>query len=124
MSARRAPPAWWYEPGRTPPWTARALAALDGAAVRLRIAAYRRGWLKQRRAGAPVVIVGNLVAGGSGKTPLVAALVERLRAAGHTPGIATRGYGRDEPDTPRWVEARSDPALAGDEPVLLARRTG
>jgi tetraacyldisaccharide 4'-kinase len=124
MSARRAPPAWWYDPGRPPPWSARALAALYGATVRLRIGAFRRGWLKQHRAGVPVVIVGNLVAGGSGKTPLVVALVERLRAAGRTPGIATRGYGRDEPATPRWVEARSDPALAGDEPVLLARRTG
>ena len=125
MSApRRAPPPWWYDAGRSPPWTARALAAVYGAAVRLRLAAYRHGWLKQRRVGVPVVIVGNLVAGGSGKTPLVVALVERLRAAGRTPGVATRGYGRDEPDTPRWVDARTDPALGGDEPVLIARRTG
>lgn len=124
MSTRRAPPAWWYDTGRAPPWTARMLAALYGAAVRLRLAAYRRGWLKQRRAGVPVVIVGNVVAGGSGKTPLVVALVERLRAAGRTPGVATRGYGRDDPATPRWVDARTDPVLAGDEPLLIARRTG
>ncbi len=124
MSARRAPPPWWYDAGRAPPLTARMLAAVYGAAVRLRLAAYRKGWLKAQRVGVPVVVVGNLVAGGSGKTPLVVALVERLRAAGRKPGVATRGYGRDDADTPLWVEARSDPALAGDEPVLLARRTG
>jgi tetraacyldisaccharide 4'-kinase len=124
VSAHRAPPAWWYDAGRAPPWTARVLAALYGAGVRLRLAAYRGGWLKQQRAGVPVVIVGNVVAGGSGKTPLVVALVERLRAAGRTPGVATRGYGRDDPATPRWVDARTDPALAGDEPLLIARRTG
>ena len=124
MSTHRAPPAWWYDPGRAPPWPARALAAVYGTVVGVRAAAYRRGWLKQHRAGAPVIVVGNLVAGGSGKTPLVVAIVERLRAAGHTPGVASRGYGRDEADTPRWVDARTDPALAGDEPVLVARRTG
>jgi tetraacyldisaccharide 4'-kinase len=124
MSAHRAPPAWWYDAGRAPPWIARLLAAVYGAAVRLRIAAYAHGWLKRQRIGAPVVVVGNVVAGGSGKTPLVVAIVERLRAAGRTPGVATRGYGRDDPATPRWVDARSDPALCGDEPVLVARRTG
>jgi tetraacyldisaccharide 4'-kinase len=124
MSAQRTPPAWWFDPGRAPPWPARLLAAVYGAVVRLRLAAYARGWRKQQRAGVPVVVVGNIVAGGSGKTPLVIAIVERLRAAGRTPGIATRGYGRDEPQVPRWVETRSDPALCGDEPVLVARRTG
>lgn len=124
MSAQRTPPAWWYDPGRTPPWPARALAAAYGAATGLRRRAYLRGWLRQQRAGVPVVVVGNVTVGGSGKTPLVVALVERLRAEGRTPGVATRGYGRDEPQVPRWVEARSDPALCGDEPVLVARRTG
>jgi tetraacyldisaccharide 4'-kinase len=86
--------------------------------------AYRRGWLHAVSVGVPVIVVGNITAGGSGKTPLVVAIVERLRAAGRTPGVATRGYGRDDPGTPRWVDARSDPALCGDEPVLVARRTG
>jgi tetraacyldisaccharide 4'-kinase len=71
-----------------------------------------------------VLVVGNLVAGGSGKTPLAIALVERLRAAGWTPGVATRGYGRDDGARPLWVDARTDPARGGDEPVLIARRTG
>jgi tetraacyldisaccharide 4'-kinase len=73
---------------------------------------------------APVIVVGNLIAGGSGKTPLVIALVERLRAAGWTPGVATRGYGRDDASQPLWVARDTDPAIGGDEPVLIARRTG
>ena len=78
-----------------------------------------------RRTGAGRVVVGgNLMAGGSGKTPLVIALVERLRNAGWTPGVATRGYGRDDPSQALWVESNTDPAKGGDEPVLIARRTG
>jgi tetraacyldisaccharide 4'-kinase len=123
MSAGRAPPAWWYDGDRQPPLAARALAALYGRVVASRRSLYRRGVLRSHSAGAPVVVVGNIVAGGSGKTPLVIATVERLRAAGYTPGIATRGYGRDQPGTPLWVEPRTDAALAGDEPLLLARRT-
>ena len=124
MSAGRAPPAWWYDDGREPPLAARALAGLYGAVVGARRRMYRRGLLRRHRVDVPVVVVGNIVAGGSGKTPLVIAVVERLRAAGFTPGIATRGYGREQPGTPLWVQPRTDPALAGDEPLLLARRTG
>ena len=125
MSRPRLPqtPAWWFD-GSTPPLWARALAPLYAGAVALRRLAYRRGLLRPRDAGVPVVVVGNLVAGGSGKTPLVIALVNRLRAEGWTPGIASRGYGRDEAGTPRWVEPGSDPRTHGDEAVLIARRTG
>ncbi len=124
MSARRpATPGYWY--GDAPaPWHARALAAVYGRVVSLRSALYRKGLLRRIKVDAPVLVVGNLVAGGSGKTPLVIALVERLRAAGWTPGVASRGYGRTEPGTPRWVERGSDPAIAGDEPVLIAASTG
>lgn len=124
MSAGRLPPAWWYAPGREPPLGARVLAAAYGTLVRLRIGLYARGWLQAQRVGAPVVIVGNLVAGGSGKTPLVIALVQRLQAAGRTPGVATRGYGREGEDQALWVQADTDPARSGDEPLLIARRTG
>jgi tetraacyldisaccharide 4'-kinase len=124
MSARRAPPPWWYDTERDPSFTARLLSALYGSAVKARLALYRRGLLSGRQAGAPVLVVGNLVAGGSGKTPLAIALVERLRTAGWTPGVATRGYGRDDGARPLWVDARTDPARGGDEPVLIARRTG
>jgi tetraacyldisaccharide 4'-kinase len=124
MSARRAPPPWWYDVERYPSFSARLLSALYGGAVKARLALYRRGLLRRRRAGVPVLVVGNLVAGGSGKTPLAIALVERLRAAGWTRGVATRGYGRDDGARPLWVDARTDPVRGGDEPVLIARRTG
>jgi tetraacyldisaccharide 4'-kinase len=124
MSAHRAPPRWWYDAEHSPPVSARLLATLYGGAIKARSGLYRRGLLRRRQAGVPVLVVGNLVAGGSGKTPLAIALVERLRAAGWTPGVATRGYGRDDGARPLWVDARTDPARGGDEPVLIARRTG
>ena len=92
-----------------------------GAVLALR---EKLGLPRAQRVSRPVIVVGNLIAGGSGKTPLAIALVERLRRQGWTPGIATRGYGREREDTPLWVEADTDPALGGDEPVLLARLTG
>ena len=72
----------------------------------------------------PVIVVGNLVAGGAGKTPAVIAVVDLLRRAGWTPGIVSRGYGRDE--RRRAAPSRRDtPARAcGDEPLLLRLRTG
>lgn len=125
MSQRRLPqaPAYWYD-GSTPPLPARILSALYGLATVLRRKAYRRGWLRIRHAGVPVIVVGNIVAGGSGKTPLTIALVERLRAEGWTPGVASRGHGREDGATPRWVDADSHAAQVGDEPLLIARRTG
>lgn len=124
MSARAGKsPAWWFD-GSPVPWHARALAAVYGVAIALRGRLFAAGLLPRRRVDAPVVVVGNLIAGGSGKTPLAIALVERLRTAGWNPGIATRGHGRRDARTARWVEADTDPALGGDEPVLIARRTG
>ncbi|MDO5506383.1 MAG: tetraacyldisaccharide 4'-kinase [Pseudoxanthomonas suwonensis] len=126
MNRRRAPtpPGWWHDPAREPPWPARALAGLYGGVTGLRRRLYARGVLRQRQVPVPVVVVGGIVAGGSGKTPLVLAIIERLRAAGWTPGVATRGYGRDKAGEARWVQGDSDPALAGDEPLLLAQRSG
>ena len=125
MSRRRLPqaPGYWYD-GSTPPWHARVLSAVYGAVTAFRRKAYRGGVLRRRQAGVPVIVVGNITAGGSGKTPLVVALVERLRAEGWTPGVASRGHGRADEATARWVEASSDPAQVGDEPLLIARRTG
>ena len=125
MSRRTLPqaPAYWYD-GSTPPLPARLLSGLYGAVTALRRKAYRRGWLRSLQAGAPVIVAGNVTAGGTGKTPLVIALVARLRAQGWTPGIASRGHGREDAGTPRWVDADSDAAQVGDEPLLIARSTG
>lgn len=116
-------PSWWYD-GSPPPLWARMLTHAYGMAVAVRRGLYRRGWLRRRHPGVPVVVVGNLVAGGSGKTPLVMALVERLRAEGWRPGVASRGHGRSEAQVARWVTADLPAALSGDEPRLIARATG
>jgi tetraacyldisaccharide 4'-kinase len=86
--------------------------------------AYRRGWMPTLRLPVPVIVVGNISVGGTGKTPLVLWLVHWLQGRGHRPGIMTRGYGGSAQDWPRWVTADSDPRDLGDEPVLLARRSG
>ena len=121
--ARRQPPPYWFD-GSTPPWPARLLSGVYAGVVAARAALYRKGVLRSRHPGKPVLVVGNLIAGGSGKTPLTIAIVERLRAEGWTPGVASRGYGRASANVPRWVDAGTETALGGDEPVLIARRTG
>ena len=125
MSRKPLPqtPAWWHD-GSTPPPHARVLAVLYGNLAALRRSAYRRGLLRKHKAGVPVLVVGNIVAGGTGKTPLVIALVERLRGQGWTPGVASRGHGREDEATPRWIEADSTASKVGDEPLLIARATG
>ncbi|QEA14377.1 tetraacyldisaccharide 4'-kinase [Comamonas flocculans] len=92
------------------------------ALVALRRALYGRGWLRRSTLGVPVIVVGNVVAGGAGKTPVVIALVRHLQARGWRPGIVSRGHGRRTRDC-REVLPASAPADVGDEPLLLARRT-
>lgn len=87
-----------------------------------RRSAYRSGLLPVTRVGVPVLVVGNLTVGGTGKTPLVVWLVELLRREGWRPAIVSRGYGGNARTWPRSVDAASDPAEVGDEPVLLAQR--
>lgn len=85
--------------------------------------AYRRGWLGSRRLPAPVIVVGNLTVGGTGKTPAVLWLTELLQGHGWRPGIVLRGYRGSSPTWPRRVTPQSDPRAVGDEAVLLARRS-
>ena len=79
--------------------------------------------LKSVHPGIPVVVVGNLTAGGSGKTPLVLWIAEFLRAKGWTPGIVSRGY-KGKSDSPRAATIASEAADVGDEPIVLSRRSG
>lgn len=99
------------------------LAALFALTSRVRRALFALGLLRSVRLPVPVVVVGNITAGGTGKTPLVAWLAGELLASGRQPGIVTRGYGASAPG-PERVEAGSDPSRAGDEAVLLARECG
>lgn len=112
--------ALWYRrhPAR---WLLWPLSLLYGVLVALRRWLYQRGILKSERLPVPVIVVGNITVGGTGKTPLVIALVQQLRQSGWKPGIVTRGYGGRSAVWPRAVHADSDPAEVGDEPVLLAQ---
>jgi tetraacyldisaccharide 4'-kinase len=108
---RRGPLAWALLP----------LAALFGAIGALRRTLYRTGLLPSTRLPVPVVVVGNIVAGGAGKTPTVLAVLELLRRHGRRPGVVSRGYGGAERGVLE-VEPATDAARSGDEPLLLRRR--
>ncbi len=114
----------WY--GRRP-LAVLALLPFSGlfcAGVALRRTLYRWGLLRRYRLGVPVVVVGNLAVGGTGKTPLVGELARLCSKAGWRPGLVSRGYGGRARRWPQQVRPDSDPATVGDEAVLLARLTG
>ena len=121
----RKAPEFWERRGPTSLllWP---LSWLYGLVVRVRKLIQDTGLVKQKPASVPVIIVGNIRVGGTGKTPIVIALVERLQQLGWRPGIISRGYGSyrsSTQTTPLQVNSHSDPALVGDEPVLIAKRT-
>jgi tetraacyldisaccharide 4'-kinase len=112
----------WY--GRSPlHWLLYPLSLVFGGVVRARHALYSIGWCKTHRVPAPVVVVGNLTVGGTGKTPLAIWLTQALAARHRRPGVVLRGYGGAARDWPRRVTAEDDPALVGDEAVLIADET-
>lgn len=96
---------------------------LFGALAGARRLLYRLNVLRSTRLPVPVVVVGNVVIGGAGKTPAVIAVLEHLQSRGLRPGLVSRGYGRDTVDC-REVLAGSTAAEVGDEPLLIQRRTG
>lgn len=110
---RRGPLAWALWP----------LSLLYGALVLLRRALYASGLLRQQHAGIPVIVVGNVIAGGAGKTPVTLAVVRHLQQRGLAVGIVSRGYGRSTQDC-REATPESPADSVGDEPALLARASG
>jgi tetraacyldisaccharide 4'-kinase len=112
----------WYERPAPPSWLL-PLSLVYGAVAGSRRLLYAKHWRRATRLPCPVVVVGNVSVGGTGKTPLVCWLVQHLRERGYTPGIVTRGYGGSSTIV-RRISASDDPALVGDESILLARRTG
>jgi tetraacyldisaccharide 4'-kinase len=103
------------------------LSLLFGLVVAARRLLYRFRILSAERIGIPVIVVGNINAGGSGKTPVVLWVAKYLASQGWRPGIVSRGYGGSIAtlrEVPAAVTIVSDPALVGDEPLLLSRRSG
>ncbi|MDB6082293.1 MAG: Tetraacyldisaccharide 4-kinase [Gammaproteobacteria bacterium] len=112
----------WYD--RTaPPWWLVPPALAYGAVAGVRRFLYVHHLRRATRIPCPIVVVGNLSVGGTGKTPLVCWLVAHLSERGYRPGVVTRGYGGSSGNV-RRISATDDPYVVGDESILLARRTG
>jgi tetraacyldisaccharide 4'-kinase len=120
MHLARSLTAAWYAPRVTPLaallWPLSLLYRVVSGARRF---AYRAGWRRAERAPVPVVVVGNITAGGTGKTPIVRALVAALAARGFHPGIVSRGYGSRR-SAARIAAPGAAPEVVGDEPAMLA----
>lgn len=112
----------WYRRGAIA-WLLWPASLVFGVVVLLRILLYKVRLFRSVHPGIPVIVVGNIVAGGSGKTPLAIWIAEFLRAKGWHPGIVSRGYGRKD-GAPRAATIADRAADVGDEPILLSRRSG
>jgi tetraacyldisaccharide 4'-kinase len=113
---------FWYRRGAIA-WLLWPLSLIFLIGVCLRRLLYLLRIFKSRHPGIPVIIVGNLTVGGTGKTPLVIWIAEWLKSKGWSPAIVSRGYGA-RVDAPRAATVAADAAEVGDEPILLARRSG
>jgi tetraacyldisaccharide 4'-kinase len=115
---------WWYRSS----YTVQQILLLPfswifSSIVTMRYFLYRFGIKKSIRFSVPVIVVGNITVGGTGKTPLVIWLAHFLKSRGFQPGIVSRGAGGKKQFVPCWVEKNSDPNKVGDEAVLIARQT-
>ena len=111
----------WWRP--TPTWPAWLLWPLARLAAALAGALRRRDAEHARQLPVPVLVVGNLIVGGAGKTPTTIALIQALRARGWRPGLVSRGHGR-QGEGLCAIGPQSSPREVGDEPLLIHRRTG
>ena len=119
----RKAPEFWYKPEPLGVLLA-PLGWLVALFAMLRLGTYRAGLRRTWRVGCPVIVIGNLSVGGTGKTPLVIGIAKFLAARGLRVGVVCRGYRGVSSRWPRKVRPDSDPARVGDEAVVLARRTG
>jgi len=112
----------WYQ-GHKAAWLLLPLAWLYAVITALRRTLFRLKIIKQHRAAAPVIVVGNISVGGTGKTPFTLALCKLLKQQGWQPGIISRGYGANI-TKPLLVASDATADAVGDEPLLLAQRSG
>lgn len=113
----------WYDDAAGA-WLLLPLSGLYWLITGMRKLLYRAGWLRQVHMQVPVIVVGNLTAGGTGKTPVTIWLAQELAARGWHPGVVSRGYGGSKSSAPMRVDASSEPFVVGDEPVLIAQKSG
>jgi tetraacyldisaccharide 4'-kinase len=99
------------------------ISLLFGLLLRVRIFLYRCGWLTSQKLPVPVIVIGNIFVGGTGKTPLTIWLLDQLKCHGYQPGVISRGYGSQH-QSPVVVTPESAPDLVGDEPILIAQQSG
>lgn len=112
----------WYGGGKVGFWS-KLGAKFFAALVSFRIKLYTIGLLKTHKLKVPVIVVGNITAGGGGKTPMVIWLAQYLKQKGYKPGIVSRGYGGKRKVEPMFVTANANPAATGDESLLMAKIT-
>lgn len=113
----------WYG-SEEPSLILRALSKVFSKSVALRRKLYQLGLLRTHKLSVPVIVIGNITAGGSGKTPMVIWLVNYLKEKGFKPGIISRGYGGKRKVEPMFVTAHANAQASGDEPLLMAQHTG
>src|SRR5688572_13059120 len=113
---------FWYRRG-LPAWLLLPASLVFGVAVLVRRLLYALRIFGSSHPGIPVIVVGNITVGGSGKTPLVLWIAQFLKGEGWSPGIVSRGYGA-RLEAPRAATLADDAAQVGDEPIVLARRSG
>ena len=112
----------WYKP-KLFRWLLAPLSALYRLVIFLRKQSFHLGIFKQHKLSVPIIVVGNISVGGTGKTPFVIWLAQQLQQQGFKPGIISRGYGGKSELYPLLVTRDSDPAIVGDEPVIIVRQT-